>query len=111
MDNSNLGDYENMRRPQNGRMSAASQLHRNPVSRPSTDELAPYSAANYTDHGTKTKYRHGGRMPIVIAVAVAVVLLLIIPGVALAINGHECHERCKDAHEPGDGPCEPDSIW
>lgn len=87
MDNSNLDDYENMRRPQNGRMSAASQLHRNPVSRPSTDELAPYSAVNYTNHGTKTKYRHGGRVPIVIAVVAAIVLLLIIPGAALAING------------------------
>lgn len=89
MDNSNLGDYENMRRPQNGRMSAANQPYRKPAPRPSTDELAPYGAANYVSHGSKTKRRHSGRKPIIIAVIVAVVVLLVIPGAALAASAKD----------------------
>lgn len=88
MSNPNFGDYENMRRPQNGRMSAANQPYRKPTPRPSTDELAPYGAANYTRHGSKSAHRHSYHRRIVfVAVAVAITLLLVIPGALLITSG------------------------
>ena len=88
MSNPNFGDYENMRRLQNGRMSAANQPYRKPTPRPSSDELAPYGAANYTRHGSKNTHRHSYHRRIVfVAVAVAITLLLVIPGALLVTSG------------------------
>ncbi|PWL79372.1 MAG: hypothetical protein DBY20_05785 [Coriobacteriia bacterium] len=95
MDNSNLDDYENMRRPQNGRMSAANQPYRKPAPRPSTDELAPYGAANYVSHGSKTRTHRHVRKPIIAGVAVIIVLLLIVPGTALAVSAKNAMDDAR----------------
>lgn len=95
MSNPNFGDYENMRRPQNGRMSAANQPYRKPTPRPSTDELAPYGAANYVSHGSKTRTHRHVRKPIIVGVAAIIVLLLIVPGTALAVNAKNAMDDAR----------------
>lgn len=95
MSNPNFGDYENMRRPQNGRMSAANQPYRKPTPRPSSDELAPYGAANYVSHGSKTRTHRHVRKPIIAGVAVIIVLLLIVPGTALAVSAKNAMDDAR----------------
>lgn len=95
MDNSNLDDYENMRRPQNGRMSAANQPYRKPTPRPSTDELAPYGAANYVSHGSKTRAHRHVRKPIIAGIAAIIALLLIVPGTALAVSAKNAMDDAR----------------
>lgn len=95
MSNPNFGDYENMRRLQNGRMSAANQPYRKPTPRPSSDELAPYGAANYVSHGSKTRTHRHVRKPIIAGVAVIIVLLLIVPGTALAVSAKNAMDDAR----------------
>lgn len=95
MSNPNFGDYENMRRPQNGRMSAANQPYRKPTPRPSTDELAPYGAANYVSHGSKTRAHRHVRKPIIAGVAAIIALLLIVPGTALAVSAKNAMDDAR----------------
>ena len=84
-----------MRRPQNGRMSAANQPYRKPTPRPSSDELAPYGAANYVSHGSKTRTHRHVRKPIIAGVAVIIVLLLIVPGTALAVSAKNAMDDAR----------------
>ena len=95
MSNPNFGDYENMRRPQNGRMSAANQPYRKPTPRPSTDELAPYGAANYVSHGSKTRAHRHVRKPIIAGIAAIIALLLIVPGTALAVSAKNAMDDAR----------------
>lgn len=95
MSNPNFGDYENMRRLQNGRMSAANQPYRKPTPRPSSDELAPYGAANYVSHGSKTRTHRHVRKPIIAGIAVIIVLLLIVPGTALAVSAKNAMDDAR----------------
>ena len=95
MSNPNFGDYENMRRPQNGRMSAANQPYRKPTPRPSTDELAPYGTANYVSHGSKTRAHRHVRKPIIAGVAAIIALLLIVPGTALAVSAKNAMDDAR----------------
>lgn len=95
MSNPNFGDYENMRRPQNGRMSAANQPYRKPTPRPSTDELAPYGVANYVSHGSKTRAHRHVRKPIIAGVAAIIALLLIVPGTALAVSAKNAMDDAR----------------
>ena len=84
-----------MRRPQNGRMSAANQPYRKPTPRPSTDELAPYGAANYVSHGSKTRAHRHVRKPIIAGVAAIIALLLIVPGTALAVSAKNAMDDAR----------------
>ena len=95
MSNPNFGDYENMRRPQNGRTSAANQPYRKPTPRPSTDELAPYGAANYVSHGSKTRAHRHVRKPIIAGIAAIIALLLIVPGTALAVSAKNAMDDAR----------------
>ena len=95
MSNPNFGDYENMRRPQNGRMIAANQPYRKPTPRPSTDELAPYGAANYVSHGSKTRAHRHVRKPIIAGIAAIIALLLIVPGTALAVSAKNAMDDAR----------------
>ncbi|MEI3377501.1 MAG: DUF4012 domain-containing protein [Coriobacteriales bacterium] len=88
MDNPSNGYGQGMPRSDGGRLSASRNVQHSHVQRPSREDLAPYGAANYTSHGSKRGHGHAQRRHIIAAcVAAAVVLLLVIPGVALAISG------------------------
>lgn len=84
--NSNFDSWDDRKR--GGRLNAARTSKTKKASGPSAEELAPYSTINYTSRGSKGSVRHDKRKRFTItAIAAAVVLLLIIPGVALAVNG------------------------
>lgn len=83
-------------RPFGGHLSAAKAAKTTKSSRPSVEELAPYSTVNYTSRGSKGAQKHDKRRRItIISIAAAVVLLLIIPGIALAINGKNAMNDAK----------------
>lgn len=96
MDNPNNGYNQDAPRPAGGRLSAAAGGSRPRVQRPSMDELAPYSAINYTSRGTKGNQKRGkAKRNIIIAIAAVVVLLVAIPGVALGMSAKSAMDDAK----------------
>lgn len=78
--------YETYAR-RDGDMSASNQRLYSKTQHPSREELAQYNRANYSSR--KSKVSHGGsdnRRVVFASVAVAAVLLLVIPGIALAVS-------------------------
>lgn len=70
-----------------GDMSASSQRQYSQSQRPSREELAQYSKLNYSSRKSKVSRSKGGnRKLVVISIAATVILLLVIPGIALAVS-------------------------
>lgn len=85
-----------------GELNASRDVKRKPVLRPSMDELAPYSAVNYTAHGPKGSRRQVKHRRIVFAaVATAIVVLLVIPGIALAVSAKNAMDDARTLMSQG----------
>ena len=70
-----------------GKLSASQNVKRSDVPRPSVEDLAPYSAANYTGRGSKRWQRYFKRQRVaLITAAAAIIFLLVIPGIALVVS-------------------------
>ena len=83
--NSNFDSWDEHKR--GGRLNAARASKTKKAFGPSAEELAPYSTINYTSRGSKGSVRHDKRKRFTIAaIAAAVVLLLVIPGISLAVS-------------------------
>lgn len=96
MDNQNNGYGQSAPHFEGGRLSASRSSQGKPAPRPSMDELAPYSAVNYTSRGMKGAHKQTKKRRIIlIAVAAAVVLLLVIPGVAVAVSAKSAMDDAK----------------
>lgn len=91
-------DYDAYAR-RDGRMSASNQRRYSQLQRPSVEELAQYSAANYTSRKKRTS---GPSLPdgidrkfVIIAVVAAIVLLLVVPGALLAVSAKNVADDAK----------------
>lgn len=96
MDNQNNGYGQGVTYPQGGRLNASRSSQGKPAPRPSIDDLAPYSAVNYTSRGMKGAHKQTKKRRIIlIAVAAAILLLLVIPGVAVAVSAKSAMDDAK----------------
>lgn len=96
MDNQNNGYGQGVTYPQGGRLNASRSGQGKPAPRPSMDDLAPYSAVNYTSRGMKGAHKQTKKRRIIlVAVAAAIVLLLVIPGVAVAVSAKSAMDDAK----------------
>lgn len=85
MDNQNNGYGQSAPHFEGGRLSASRSSQGKPAPRPSMDDLAPYSAINYTSRGSKNNHVHTKKRRItLISLVAAIVLLLFVPGIMLA---------------------------
>ena len=85
-----------MLRSGDGHLSASRNAQHPHIQRPSIEDLAPYSTVNYTGRGSKGAVKHNKRRRITIAaIASAVVLLLVVPGILLAVNGKSAMNDAK----------------
>lgn len=96
MDNQNNGYGQSAPHFEGGRLSASRSSQGKPAPRPSMDDLAPYSAVNYTSRGMKGAHKQTKKRRIIlIAVAAAIVLLLVIPGAAVAMSAKSAMDDAK----------------
>lgn len=96
MDNQSNGYGQGAQYFEGGRLNASRNSQDKPAPRPSMDDLAPYSAVNYTSRGMKGAHKQAKKRRIIfIAVAAAVVLLLVIPGVAVAMSAKSAMDDAK----------------
>lgn len=94
MNNQNNG-YGQSNLRSGGRMSASKSARRESANRPSQDELAPYKIANYTSRGSKSTYKQTKRRYLILAIVAACVLLIIVPGIALAASAKSAVDDAK----------------
>lgn len=96
MDNQNNGYGQSAPHSEGGRLNASRSSQGKPAPRPSMDDLAPYSAVNYTSRGMKGAHKQTKKRRIIlIAVAAAIVLLLVIPGAAVAMSAKSAMDDAK----------------
>lgn len=102
MDSQNNDYGKNMPYFNGGELSASRDVKRKPVQRPSMDELAPYSTVNYTARGSKGARRQvKHRRMILAAIAAAIVVLLVIPGIALAVSAKNAMDDARTLMSQG----------
>lgn len=85
-----------------GELSASRDVRRKPAQRPSMDELAQYSTVNYTARGSKGARRQvKHRRMVFAAVVAAIVVLLVIPGIALAASAKNAMDDARTLMSQG----------